>query len=99
MYDQIDLKVYFSEVIKFDKNIKHNYVWCVEKNFGPSLKYECISYPLYCSCCSVFTARTRRANGAHTAFSRRAHSVFTAIIAFKMFYYFYFILSNPILQI
>jgi len=51
------------------------------------------------SYCSVFTARTRRADGAHTAFSRRAHSVLTAIIAFKFFYSFYFILSNPILQI
>jgi len=50
------------------------------------------------SCCSVFTARTRRAHGALTAFSRRAHSDLTAIIAFKMFYYFYLILSNPFLQ-
>ena len=45
------------------------------------------------SCCSVFTARTRRvtartlrAHAAHTAFSRRAHSVLMAIIAFKIFY-------------
>jgi len=47
------------------------------------------------SCCSVFTERTRRADGAHTAFSRRAHSVLKAIIAFKMFYFFF---SNLILQ-
>jgi len=46
------------------------------------------------SCCSVFTARLRR----HTAFSRCAHSVLTAIIAFKILHsdivnimiYFYF---------
>ena len=44
------------------------------------------------------TARSRRAHGTHTTFSRRAHSVLKAIIAFKIFYFFIFILSNPILQ-
>jgi len=49
----------------------------------------------------VFTARKQllqRVHSAHTAFSRRAHSVLTAIIAFKIFYLFLFILCNPILQ-
>jgi len=44
------------------------------------------------------TARSRRAHGAHTTFSRRAHSVLKAIIAFKIFYFFIFILSNSLLQ-
>ena len=49
----------------------------------------------------VFTARKQllqRVHGAHTEFSRCAHSVLTAIIAFLIFYLFIFILSNPILQ-
>jgi len=47
---------------------------------------------------AVAAACSQRAHGAHTAFSRRTHSVLTAIIAFKIFYLFFFILSNPILQ-
>jgi len=47
---------------------------------------------------AVAAACLQRAHGAHTAFSRRAHSVLTAIIAFKIFYLFFFILSNLILQ-
>jgi len=39
------------------------------------------------------TARTQRSHDAHTASSRRLYSV-----AFKIFYLFYFTLSNPILQ-
>jgi len=39
---------------------------------------------------AIAEACLQRAHGAHTAFSRRAHSVFTAIIAFKIFYLFYF---------
>jgi len=46
---------------------------------------------------AVAAACSQRAYGAHTAFSRRAHSVLTAIIAFKIFNFF-IILRNPILQ-
>jgi len=50
---------------------------------------------------NVFTAHKQllqRVHGAYTTFSRRAHSVLKAIIAFKIFYFFIFILSNPFLQ-
>jgi len=47
---------------------------------------------------AVAAACLQRAHGAHTAFSRRAHSVLTAIIAFKIFLHIFFILSNPIFQ-
>ena len=38
---------------------------------------------------AVAAACTQRSHGAHTAFSRRAYSVLTAIIAFKIFYLFF----------
>ena len=47
---------------------------------------------------AIAAACSWRAHGAHTAFSRRAHSVPTEIIAFKVCFTYLYILNNPILR-
>jgi len=50
------------------------------------------------SCCSMFVACTQRAHSAHTAVSRRVHSVLAAIIAFNIFYlFFYYEFANIVI--